>query len=76
MKYKKKKKGKILALYGFYKVAQKKILKETGEVHKNLFYHVVYTTEYTGADEEILKKGTLCRPSWLADEETFRFQMV
>ena len=31
MKYKKKKKkGKILALYGFYKVAQKKILKETG----------------------------------------------
>ena len=29
------------------------------------------------ADQEILKKGgALCRPSWLADEEKFRLQMV
>ena len=30
-----------------------------------------------GADPEILKRGgALCRPPWLADEESFRFQMV
>ena len=30
-----------------------------------------------GADPEILKRGdTLCRPPWLTDEESFRFEMV
>ena len=32
---------------------------------------------FAGADEEILKKGgAKCRPPWLANEESFSFQMV
>ena len=31
----------------------------------------------TGVDPEILKRGDiLCRPTWLADEKNFSFQMV
>ena len=33
--------------------------------------------ELTAADPKILKRvGALCRPSWLAGEKKFRFQMV
>ena len=30
----------------------------------------------TGEDPEILKRGALCQPPWLAEKEKFRFQMV
>ena len=34
-------------------------------------------TYFPGADPEILEEGgALCRPSWLAGEENFGFQMA